>query len=134
MKKIIVFSLLLLFSFITNAQIVAEGDEGDEAEIFEIVEQSPVYEGGDEARQRFIAKNIVYPDSAIKYQKQGTIIVEFVVEVDSSLSHVRAVKSFDDYCAEEAIRVVRMMRWVPGRQKGEAVRVKIRMPIRFRLT
>lgn len=131
MKKVIVFSLLLLFAFTTNAQIE---EEEDDTEVFEIVEQQPVYEGGDAARQLFIAKNIVYPDSAIKYQKQGTIIVEFIVEVDGHLSHVKTVKSFDDYCAAEAIRVVRLMRWIPGRQRGQAVRVKIRMPIRFRLT
>lgn len=131
MKKVIVFSLLLLFTFTTNAQIE---EEKNNSEIFEIVERQPAYEGGEVARQQFIAENLVYPDSAIKYGKQGTVIIEFVVEVDGHLSHVKAIKSFDDYCAAEAVRVVRMMLWTPGEQRGKPVRVKVRMPIKFRLT
>lgn len=111
-----------------------EPESTGEQEVFEIVEKQPSYPGGEEARQKFIAKHLVYPPLAIENQKQGTIIVEFIVEPpDGHLSNVKAIKSFDDDCAREAERVVRMMRWTPGEQRGKAVRVKVRMPIKFRL-
>ena len=111
-----------------------EPESTGEAEVFEIVEKQPSYPGGEAARQKFIAKHLVYPPLAIENQKQGTIIVEFIVEPpDGRLSNVKAIKSFDDDCSREAERVVRMMRWTPGEQRGKAVRVKVRMPIKFRL-
>lgn len=110
-----------------------EPEKTDEQEIFEVVEDPPTYPGGEEARQKFIAKHLVYPPLAVENQKQGTVHVQFVVEPDGSLSNVRAVKTFDEDCAREAERVVRMMKWTPGKQRNKPVRVKVSMPIKFRL-
>eukprot|EP01036_Dinobryon_divergens_P009697 gene9697-12975_t len=78
----------------------------------------PEYPGGDEARQKFIAQNIVYPPLAIENNKQGTVIIQFVVEKDGNVSNVTAYKSFDEDCSKEAIRVVKLMKWKPGEQRA----------------
>lgn len=100
---------------------------------FEEAEQMPEYPGGDKARQEFIAKNLIYPDTAIKMGAQGMIILQFIVETDGALSNIEVVKKFDDACAEEAVRVAKLMRWNPGKQSGKEVRVKIYMPVKFKL-
>lgn len=110
-----------------------EPEKTGEAEVFEVVEKMPTYPGGEEARQRFIAKHLVYPPLDIENQKQGTVYVEFIVEPNGSLSNVRHIKTFSDDAGNEAVRVVKMMKWTPGEQRGKAVRVKVRMPIKFRL-
>lgn len=130
MKKLIAFSILLLFVFAAKAQTDSDTTK---KQLFEIADKQPIYPGGEEARQKFLAENMIYPDSAIKYGKQGMIIVQFVVEEDGSLSGVKAVKSFDDYCAAEAVRVVSMMKWVPGESRNKPIRVMVSMPIKFRL-
>jgi protein TonB len=122
MKKI-VFILLLLAPFFSMAQ----------TDVFEAVEEAPYYPGGEEERQKFMSRNIAYPDSALKYGRQGKVYVKFIVETDSTVSKVHTVKTFDEYCAAECERVVKMMKWVPGKQKGKAVRVWVVMPISFRL-
>lgn len=103
-----------------------------EEPVFEIVEVMPEYPGGDEARQKFIAQNIVYPPLAIENNKQGTVIIQFVVEKDGNVSNVTAYKSFDEDCSKEAIRVVKLMKWKPGEQRGKKVRVKMILPIKFK--
>ncbi|MGV3599401.1 MAG: energy transducer TonB [Bacteroidota bacterium] len=110
-----------------------EPEQTGETEIFEVVEKSPEYPGGEAARQIFIAQHLVYPPLAVENGKQGTVYVEFVVEPSGVLSNVKAIKTFDDDCAAEAVRVVKLMKWTPGEQRGKPVRVRVKMPIKFRL-
>lgn len=91
------------------------------------------YPGGDAARIEFINNNLVYPENAKKNSLMGTVYVTFIVETDSSTSNIVVTKTFDEECSKEAARVVSLMKWVPGKQKGNKVRVRISMPIRFRL-
>ncbi len=119
MKKIIVSILLCLFVFGANAQ---------NDEVFEVVEKMPSYVGGEEARQIFIAKNLVYPKT-FGERVGSKIIVEFIIEVDSSVSNVKIIKSFDADFDAEVVRVMKLMKWIPGEQRGKKVRVKMRMPI-----
>ena len=62
------------------------------------------------------------------------MVVSFVVERDGSITDVQVVRSVDPSLDREALRVVRSMpKWIPGKQKGQAVRVKYNMPVSFRL-
>lgn len=149
--RIIILSILFILPFFVVAQkdSTKKNDDFEEiirktpipsvpktkpkSEVFEAVEEVPQYPGGDEARAKFIQKHLAYPDSSLKYGRQGKVYVKFVVEKDSSLSRVHTVKSFDEESALEAIRVTKMMRWIPGKQKGKAVPVWVVMPIVFRI-
>lgn len=99
---------------------------------FILVQDPPVFPGGDEARIEFIRSNIKYPEEAREKGIQGTVFVNFVIESDGSVSNIRVLRGIGSGCDEEAVRVVENMpRWIPGKQKGEAVRVQFNMPIRF---
>lgn len=103
-------------------------------DIFTVVEEQPVYPGNDEARIRFLQENIRYPETAVKNGIQGRVFVSFVVEKDGSLSNIRVLRGIGGGCDEEAIRVVSLMpKWTPGRQRGEPVRVRFNVPIKFSL-
>lgn len=104
-----------------------------EEDVFEIVEKMPEYSGGDPARLAFISEHLVYPESAKKMGKEGTIVVQFIVEKDGSVSTVKAVKKFDDACAEETIRITKLMKWTPAMQRNKPVRCKISMAVKFKL-
>ena len=102
--------------------------------IFEVVEVLPSYPDGANAMYTFISKNVIYPAVAKANRIQGRVIVSFVVEKDGSISNPVIVKSVDPSLDEEALRVIKAMpKWIPGRQKGETVRVKYTVPITFRL-
>ena len=103
-------------------------------EIFTVVEEQPGYPGGDEARIKFLQENTKYPEEAKELGVQGKVFVTFVVEVDGSITDVRVLRGIGAGCDEEAIRVVKSMpRWVPGKQRGQPVRVQFNLPIKFTL-
>lgn len=101
-------------------------------EIFIVVEEPPSFNGGDEARIKYISENIKYPEEARAKGIQGTVFVTFVVEADGSVSDVKILRGIGGGCDEEAVRVIESMpKWIPGKQRGQAVRVQFNMPIRF---
>ena len=112
----------------------AEEEEVVEAEIFTVVEESPSFPGGDEARIRFLTENIKYPQIARESSIQGTVYVTFVVEKNGSVTDVRVLRGIGGGCDEEAVRVIKAMpKWNPGKQRGKPVRVQFNMPIKFTL-
>jgi protein TonB len=122
---------------IGETQVVAYAStprEEEQGEIFMVVEEEPVYPGGMEELMKFLQKNIRYPKEAMEQNKQGRVIVQFVVNKDGSISEATVVRSVDTYLDAEALRVVNAMpNWTPGKQKGEPVRVRFTLPLMFRL-
>ena len=82
----------------------------------------------------FLSKNIKYPTTAQENGIQGRVIVQFVVNTDGSITEPKVVRGVDPELDAEALRVISIMpKWKPGKQKGEAVRVKYTIPVMFRL-
>ncbi|MCX6229939.1 MAG: TonB family protein [Bacteroidetes bacterium] len=108
--------------------------EVEEGEILMVVEENPSFPGGDGARIKFLQNYTLYPKIARERNIQGTVYIEFVIEKDGSVNKVKLLNSIGGGCDEEAIRIVKAMpHWIPGRQKGKAVRVLFHMPIIFSL-
>ena len=65
---------------------------------------------------------------------EGRVFVEFVVEKDGSLTDVKIAKGIGGGCDEEAVRVISSApRWNAGKQRGRPVRVRMVMPIMFKI-
>ena len=106
----------------------------EETKIFTVVEQMPMYPGGDAALMGYLRDNIKYPTVAAENGVQGRVLVGFVVERDGSITDVNILRGVDPSLDREAMRVVKSMpRWNPGKQNGSAVRVKYQVPVSFRL-
>ena len=103
--------------------------------VFEVVEQMPEFpDGGMPGLMQFLSKNIRYPVNAQKNGTQGRVTVQFIVNVDGSISHIGIIRGADPELDGEAVRVISTMpNWKPGMQKGKAVRVKYTVPVMFRL-
>lgn len=114
-------------------EVIAQ--EAEEAEkVFDAVEQKPTFPGGNEALFAFLSKNIRYPAVAEENGVQGRVIVTFVVERDGSITDVKVIKSVDPSLDKEAMRLVKSMpNWIPGKQNGQAVRVRFTLPVTFQL-
>ena len=112
-------------------QKVNTGDD----DIFDVVEEMPVFPGGQTALMEFIAKNLRYPVKAQERGIQGRVIAHFIVEKDGSVSNLAVARSVSSELDAEAIRVLSTMpKWTPGKQRGKEVRVKYTVPIVFRLS
>jgi len=103
-------------------------------EIFTIVEEQPSPVGGMKAFYDYVAENLQYPPKAARMGIEGRVFVEFIVERDGSLTDIKVAKGIGGGCDEEAIRVISQApEWNPGRQRGREVRVRMILPIVFRL-
>lgn len=103
-------------------------------EIFDIVEFQPTPIGGMQGFMTFVAENIKYPNSALRAKVQGKVFVQFVVNTDGSLVDFKVIKGIGSGCDEEALRVLKQApKWEPGKQRGKAVRVRMLVPVFFKL-
>ncbi|QHT65899.1 TonB family protein [Rhodocytophaga rosea] len=105
-----------------------------EGEVFTVVEQLPEFEGGMDAFYKYVMNEMRYPLQARQQGIEGQVSVEFVVEKDGSLSNIKAIKGIGADCDNEAVRVVqKASSFKPGTQRGIPVRVRMVMPIIFKL-
>ncbi|HRZ42848.1 MAG TPA: energy transducer TonB [Bacteroidales bacterium] len=98
--------------------------------IYQVVEEPASFPGGMDALNKYLVKNLVYPD----VNKEGTAYVTFVVEKDGSISNVAVRKGIDPQLDQAAMNVVKKMpRWIPGKQSNKPVRTIFILPIQFSL-
>ena len=113
-------------------QSTNEGDSISEGEyvgkVYDVVEEPPSFPGGQAALMSWLAENIHYPPTCESIS--GRVVLSFIVETDGTLSNIQIVRKLDTEFDEEFIRVVKAMpKWIPGKQNGQAVRVKYNLPL-----
>ena len=115
--------------------VFEEAPEEEEVdEIFTIVEDQPAPPGGMSAFYKYVATTLRYPAQARRMGIEGKVFVQFVVDKDGSLTDVKAIKGIGAGCDEEAVRVIsKAKKWKPGKQRGRAVKVRMILPITFKL-
>lgn len=101
-------------------------------EVFYIVEEMPAFPGGNSALMSYLSKQVKYPVVAQQNGIQGKVLVNFIVEIDGSVSNAKIAKAVDPVLDTEALRVVNSLpKWKPGKQGGKVVRVQYTVPINF---
>jgi protein TonB len=94
----------------------------------------PQFKGGYAELARFIYQHLQYPEIALQKRIQGRIWYSFTVNKDGSVSNIQLEKGISLYLDDEALRVLKMMPpWEPGTTNGDPVRVKVYLPIVFKL-
>ncbi|WP_375561740.1 energy transducer TonB [Bernardetia sp. OM2101] len=106
----------------------------EEEELFIFVEEPAVFEGGMDNFYKYVSKNLKYPKEAKKQGIEGRIFLQFVVDKDGSLTDIKVAKGVGFGLDEEAKRVLRACpKWKPARQRGKIVKVRMSIPIVFKL-
>ncbi len=115
-----------------DQNVLKEEPTVKESQVFFIVEEMPMFPGGEEALRAHIANSIRYPASAVERGVAGRVYISFVVSEDGSVDEVKVARGVDPLLDEEAVRVVsELPEWIPGRQRGVAVAVAYTVPINF---
>jgi protein TonB len=98
------------------------------------VDVMPAPVGGEEAWAKFLNKNLRFPSAAREDGVSGRVTLSFVIEKDGQLSNIAVERPAGHGFDEEALRVLKLAKaWKPGKQNGQAVRVKYYIPINFQL-
>lgn len=109
-------------------------EEDPEAVPFVVVEEMPMFPGGEIELLKYIAANTQYPDVAKENNIQGRVIIRFCVTSKGGVSQVSILKGVDPELDAEAIRVVNTLpTFKPGKQGGKPVPVWYMVPIIFTL-
>jgi TonB family protein len=103
-------------------------------EVFTIVEELPHPVNGMEEFYKMLMQNIKYPVAARNKNIEGRVFVQFMVDENGKLSDFQVVKGIGSGCDEEAMRVLSLSEpWVPGKQRGVAVKSIFNLAIIFKL-
>ncbi len=100
-----------------------------EDDIFVVVEQAPTLIGGLAGLQ----SRIQYPELARRAGIEGTVFVQFVVDEGGSVHAPVCLRDPGGGTCDEALRAVRASTFEPGRQRGKPVKVRLSLPVKFRL-
>lgn len=111
-----------------------DGSANTEPEPFVVVEEMPMFPGGESELLKFIGSNTQYPANAKEKNIQGKVIVRFCVTASGGVSQISVLKGVNPELDAEAMRVVGALpEFNPGRQGGKPVPVWYMVPITFTL-
>lgn len=92
----------------------------------------PVYKfGGDAGLQKFIKDNLHYPKTTAC--SSGTVYVAATIDIEGKVKDVELKRGISPTLDDEAIRVVKMLEFIPGSMKGIPVDMKMVFPISFKI-
>ena len=106
-----------------------EEEEEAEPEIFVIVEEMPELIGGLSGLQ----SRIKYPEIAKKAGVEGRVYLQFVVDEQGNVQNPVVTRGIGAGCDEEALRAIMNAKFKPGKQRGQPVKVKMSLPVTFKL-
>jgi protein TonB len=76
---------------------------------------------------------ITYPKQAKIAGIQGKVTVQFLVNKKGEVENPRILRGIGGGCDEEVLRAIKLMKFSPGIQNGDFVRVKMTQPVIFKL-
>jgi TonB family C-terminal domain len=80
-----------------------------------------------------VVKKISYPEMARKNGIEGKVYVLVMVNEKGGVDDVKVIRGIGAGCDEAAIRAVKESKFNPGKSKGAPVKVKLSLPISFKL-
>lgn len=102
--------------------------------VFNAVEKNPSFPGNEDGFDKFLAKNIKYPQTARDNNISGKVFLQFIVEPTGSLSNIKILREPGYGTGAEALRVLKLSpKWKSGEQNGRKVRVMYTVPVNFSL-
>ncbi|MBQ8812741.1 MAG: TonB family protein [Bacteroidales bacterium] len=113
-----------------------KNDDGKKAVPFQLAAQKPGFNGGDANEfSKYVAQNVVYPESCRQSKIEGRVTLEFTVTETGKVGDIRILRSVNSDLDREAVRVVAQSPiWTPERdENGKVVPVKYTFPVIFKL-
>ena len=129
-RSLVAVPVLLLALVLVSWQAVPFRPDGQDPVL--TAEKMPEYTGGQEAMMNYMGANLVYPEAAKKSGAEGLVVVSFVVDKNGKVKNTKVEKGVSSELDKESMRVVAAMPdWRPGMNKGKAVDVVMKLPVRW---
>lgn len=87
---------------------------------------------------QFIYRNLKYPILARENGVEGMVVIQFIINDVGDIEGANVVRDVGGNCGNAALWIVNRMNyicdpWIPGTQRGKAVKVLYTLPIKFKL-
>jgi len=125
-KKAAYFIIII---YICLGPVYGQQSVRDQEGNYLVCEKMPEIKGGLKALQ----KKIRYPLQAKSLGVQGVVYVQFIVNEEGKVEKPMVIRKLGAGCDEEALRVLKKVKFTPGYDKGKAVKVRFTLPVRFML-
>lgn len=131
----------------TGQSLPAEKDK-----IYSVADEMPRFPGCEDENAKVIEKYVCankrlnnyiqnrlrYPKIALNNRVEGTVTAQFVVRPDGLLEDIVVFNDIGYGCGKTVLGIIESMnhmdeRWIPGKIDGKGVRVRLAMPVEFRL-
>ena len=97
-------------------------------------EMESEFPGGIGSWTRYLMKNLVYPQRAQNLNKEGKVVLQFIVDTEGHISDTEIIQSVEFSLDQEALRMIaESPAWIPAFQYGKKVKSYKRQPLIFKL-
>lgn len=141
MKKIMIVVLLLAGIVTAQDMVVKSNVKPDKKSPVKLDMESPadsIYLECDKMPEPVggmaaIMGKVVYPKEAMEAKIQGMVVVSGVINENGNVISVKVEKSLGHGCDEAALKALKETKFTPGENKGKKVKVKVALPVMFKL-
>ena len=106
----------------------------DSLKVYLMADEMPQFQGGEKALAQFVSGQLNFPAYEQLIGVEGKTIVSFVIDRDGQVTEPSVISPVSPGIDREAVRVINAMpKWTPGMDNGKPVRVKVTMPLIFKL-
>lgn len=126
----LLFMLLISISLLQakNRSISSESPNQDDGYLA-FAEVMPAVQGGLAA----LYDKIKYPEVAMKAGIEGKVYVMAFINESGGVDDVKVIKGLGGGCDEAAVDAIKKAKFAPATNQGQPVKVKMSLPINFKL-
>lgn len=95
--------------------------------------EKPQYPGGQKALRQFVAAHLQYPQDAMEQRVEGAVTVSYQVSDEGVVLNPIVIKGLCPSCDEEAVRVVKLLRYDKVRNRGLRLKMNCKLNVHFHL-
>jgi len=133
--RIISFKLLLGLLITHNSSLIINNciAQGKGSYSFNVDNFPDIY-GGKEEMKRFLRDHMLYPAEDMKRKWEGIVKLNFVVTKEGKIENIKVTESVSTDVDKEAIRLLKLIDWIPSRKEGVLVNVDYTLDIPFSIS
>lgn len=95
----------------------------------QIISPEPV--SGKALTNSILKSHLIYPKEALSQKRGGKVTVAFTIGKDGVARDFAVTENFDEECAKEALRLVRMIEWKPATSIGQPIEYETTYTVDF---
>lgn len=95
--------------------------------------KQPIYTGGPKAMRVFISNQLQYPKAALQERVEGTVSIRYAIDQKGAVVDAKVISGLGHGCDEEALRVVRLLRFDVPKTRGLRLLYHKNVQIHFKL-